>query len=207
MDREHIDPITCDVIPRDRLVHIEEGNYYFDVETLYKCYLENGKYENPFTRLPLPPRVNREVRMYAEFQKVMIYVQGYNTLYFDRFEPLGNIIISLDRFCAENDRFITDKQFYISIDDSDDRLLYDEDLSVEIGSLCDNNNKKITLKIVKGKYARSSLLNVYNWMRSNNEDELTHIISDTLAYELSLDEEYRNVTTYRRNKRARRLSF
>ena len=102
--RPLIDCITYEEIRADRLVVITEGtnDYYFDVSTLYKHFIRIHQLINPYTMNPLPPHLNRAVRVYGELQKTVVSwkdtsVPGTFTIMVDSFLTIGDLLIEILR--------------------------------------------------------------------------------------------------------------
>lgn len=101
---EEVDCITCEPIRADRRIIIKEGDntYHFDVMTLYKNSLRTKQHINPFTKQPLRPEVNRQVRIYGEQQKTVVnwkheIIPGNFSMTLDSFLTIGDLFLEILR--------------------------------------------------------------------------------------------------------------
>ena len=98
--------ITFDPIPLDRLITVQESEhtYHFDILSLYRDYIRRHTLLNPFTLQPLPPEINRKVRIFGETQKCIVIVNDVRNglddqriLHVDSFITIGELLIEILR--------------------------------------------------------------------------------------------------------------
>lgn len=105
MSVQHIDPITLEFIPSDRLINFTQLNvqYHFDINTLYQNHLNTNKYMNPFNRQPLPNDVIDKIKEYSNSLKIIIPIKTlFKTeenlsITVDKNEKLGNVLLTIYR--------------------------------------------------------------------------------------------------------------
>lgn len=100
-----LDPITYNIIPKDRLVFVLEGKHvwYFDIDTLYRSSISEKKIPlNPYTNKPLPEKTLEKIQAYKEKTevKVKIFSSGIENLEtttysFPYFKELADALVEI----------------------------------------------------------------------------------------------------------------
>ena len=166
-----LDCITYNPIEPNRLFIIKEDEteYFFDIETIYRNYLETGEVRNMYTTNLVSLENDLKVRMYGESQKIIIRIfkkQGKNSTFLktiraNSFSTYGDIPIILFRSC--NELSMSDiVKYNLTIKG---KSIYNLNLDTTI------NEKILTIDICSNDLVKKSLKNLLKFLSSKGENE------------------------------------
>ncbi|CAK7994954.1 Hypothetical protein POVR1_LOCUS472 [uncultured virus] len=99
----YLDVLTYNIIPPGRLIRIPMGpsEKCFDIDSLYRSFVESGNAINPFTREPLPESIIEEIKDYGVGKEVIIQLTHWSVrrpkeiLAVPYYKTIGDLIVKI----------------------------------------------------------------------------------------------------------------
>lgn len=158
-----LDPITCDVIPEDKVyfLNTEDDNIsYASIETLYKNLVINRKDNNPYTRQKLENI--EEIYEYGMQRKVTIYVTDKNREYKSKLRQTVFLVewfTTLRKVCKKALKITRNNYVYMNFDIcfSDGSSFYDLDPATEISTLVEKSRSISIILSIEPKHSKEEI--------------------------------------------------